>query len=146
MNYFKALSRRAFICAICCSFALLSSTLSHPPVIAQKADPPGQPPQPPQHQPPQSQPQQPAQPMGGVSTGTALVSATRRTVGIVDPKAPKVFEDVTAQTPLAAFRHRSGSAQKDYIVETVSGGCAIFDYDADGRPDIYLPNGSTVEA
>ncbi|HEX7175665.1 MAG TPA: CRTAC1 family protein, partial [Pyrinomonadaceae bacterium] len=87
-----------------------------------------------------------SQPMGGVSTGTALVSATRRTVGVVDPKAPKVFEDVTAQTGLAAFRHRSGSAQKDYIVETVSGGVALFDYDADGRPDIYLLNGSTIEA
>ena len=55
----------------------------------------------------------------GVSTGSGLVSATRRTVGITDPKAPVVFEDVTARTALAAFRHRAGRHQsKDYIVET----------------------------
>jgi enediyne biosynthesis protein E4 len=88
--------------------------------------------------------QQPAQ--GGVSTGAALVSATRRTVGVTDPKAPVVFEDVTARTPLAGFKNRSGGAAKDYIVETTSAGAAIFDYDNDGRPDIYLLNGSTFEA
>src|ERR1043165_2483077 len=81
----------------------------------------------------------------GVNTGAA-VSGPRRTAGITDPKAPKVFEDVTAQTPLAQFRNRSGSPQKDYIVETVSAGVAVLDYDNDGRPDIYLLNGSTIAA
>ncbi|HYH84544.1 MAG TPA: CRTAC1 family protein [Pyrinomonadaceae bacterium] len=92
-----------------------------------------------------AQPQQTPQGMG-VSTGTALVSTTRRTVGVVDAKAPKVFEDVTARTALASFKHHSGSAQKDYIVETTSGGVALFDYDNDGLPDIYLLNGSTMAA
>ena len=94
------------------------------------------------------QPPAPAQtPQGmGVSTGAAVVSATRRTAGVIDAKAPRVFEDVTARTALAAFRHRSGSAQKDYIVETVSGGVAVFDYDNDGLPDVYLLNGSTIAA
>jgi hypothetical protein len=82
----------------------------------------------------------------GVSTGAGLVSATRRTAGVTDPKAPVVFEDVTARTALAAFRHRSGAPAKDYIVETVSGGVAVFDYDNDGRPDIYLLNGSSLAA
>ena len=94
-----------------------------------------------------AQQQQQPPPSGmGVSTGTALVSTTRRTVGIVDPKAPKVFEDVTARTALASFKHHSGGAQKDFIVETTSGGVAIFDYDGDGLPDIYLLNGSTMAA
>ncbi|HEX6622704.1 MAG TPA: CRTAC1 family protein [Pyrinomonadaceae bacterium] len=94
---------------------------------------------------PQPQPTQQSQSMG-VSTGSAVVSVTKRTVGVVDPKAPKVFEDVTARTALAAFRHRSGGAAKDYILETVSGGVAIFDYDNDGLADIYLLNGSTFAA
>lgn len=82
----------------------------------------------------------------GVSTGTPLNYSSRRTAGITDPKAPVVFEDVTDKTAIAAFRHRSGSSQKDYIVETPSGGVAIFDYDSDGLPDIYLVNGSTIGA
>src|SRR5256714_15500447 len=116
-------ARRALIIT-----AILSLLLPHAPARAQQQ--------------PQQQPQQTPQGMG-VSTGTALVSATRRTVGIVDPKAPRVFEDVTARTALAQFRHRSGAPQKDYIIECVSGGVALFDYDNDGLPDVYLLNGST---
>src|SRR5688500_3245867 len=82
----------------------------------------------------------------GVSTGVGLVSAKPRTVGVTDPKAPVVFEDVTARTALAQFRHSSGGVPKNYILETTSGGVAVFDYDNDGLPDIYLLNGSTVAA
>ncbi len=88
----------------------------------------------------------PTQQMGGVSTGAAINYTSRRTVGAIDPNAPVVFEDITAQTGLQAFIHRSGGTAKDYIVETPSGGVAIFDYDADGRPDVYLLNGSTFAA
>jgi hypothetical protein len=89
---------------------------------------------------------EPQQGMGGVSTGTPLNYASRRTVGIVDPKAPVIFEDVTNKTTLANFRHRAGSVEKNYIFEVPSGGVAIFDYDGDGLPDIYLLNGSTIPA
>ena len=83
---------------------------------------------------------------GGVSTGAARVYASRRTTGITDPKAPVVFEDLTARTALANFKHRSGGPNKDYIVEATGSGVALFDYDNDGRPDIYLLNGSTFAA
>ncbi|HYG80385.1 MAG TPA: hypothetical protein VD861_08365, partial [Pyrinomonadaceae bacterium] len=76
---------------------------------------------------PDSQTNPPQQGMGGASTGEARMYTSKRTVGIVDPNAPTVFEDVTARTALASFQHRSGSPQKDYIVETPSGGVAIFD-------------------
>ena len=95
----------------------------------------------------QQQEPEPRPPQGmGVVTGSSAVSGARRTAGITDPKAPVVFEDVTARTALAKFRHSSGSRQKDYIVETVSGGVAVFDYDNDGLPDIYLLNGSSIGA
>jgi hypothetical protein len=89
---------------------------------------------------------EPQQPMGGASTGAPTTYTSRRTVGITDPNAPVIFEDVTDKTPLANFRHRSGEAAKDYIFETTSGGVAIFDYDGDKRPDIFLINGSTNAA
>lgn len=84
--------------------------------------------------------------MGGASTGAARAYSTRRTVGVSDPKAQTYFEDVTARTVLKDFRHVSGERSANYIVETTSGGAAIFDYDADGRQDIYLVNGSTMQA
>src|SRR5437764_4733908 len=95
--------------------------------------------------PQQQRPSQPSQGMG-VVTGPNAVTGTRRTAGIVDPKAPVVFEDVTARTALAQFRNHTGSPQKDYIIETVSGGVAVLDYDNDGLPDIYILNGSTIAA
>src|SRR4051812_32751413 len=57
----------------------------------------------------------PPQGMGGVSTGTAATYSTRRTVDIVDQKAPVIFEDVTQLSGLGRFLHRSGSVAKDYI-------------------------------
>jgi hypothetical protein len=86
------------------------------------------------------------QPKGGVETGPALNYTSRRTVGITDPKAPVVLEDVTDKTALKNFLHRSGTPEKNYIFEVPSGGVAIFDYDGDGLPDIYLLNGSTLAA
>jgi hypothetical protein len=91
-------------------------------------------------------PQRRPETQGGVSTGAPVNYSTRRTVGITDPKAPVVFEDVTDKTVLAGFQHRSGAPQKNYIFETTSGGVAILDYDGDGLPDIYLLNGSTLPA
>jgi enediyne biosynthesis protein E4 len=81
---------------------------------------------------------------GGVSTGEAKTYTTKRTTGIVDAKAPKVFEDVTVQSVLTNFRCVSGGKDKEYIVETASCVAAVFDYDNDGKPDIYLLNGSTI--
>ncbi len=83
--------------------------------------------------------------MGGASTGEAKIYTAKRTTGIVDPTARKVYEDVTANTALANFRCVSG-ADKNYIVETTACTVAVFDYDNDGRPDIYLLNGSTMNA
>jgi hypothetical protein len=93
------------------------------------------------------QTQPPQKPQGmGVNVGSTAVTGARRTAGITDAKASVVFEDVTARTPLTQFRHNSGSVNKDYIVETTSGGVAVFDYDNDGLSDIYLLNGSTIAA
>src|SRR6266567_4509667 len=57
------------------------------------------------------------------------------------------FLDATIESGLASFRHVSGNPRdKRYILEVMSGGVAIFDYDNDGLPDVYLVNGSTLDA
>jgi len=53
------------------------------------------------------------------------------------------LEDVTAKTGIT-FKHTADPAKK-YIVESMSGGVVIFDYDRDGWPDIYFTNAPTVE-
>ena len=54
------------------------------------------------------------------------------------------FTDVTRSAGIN-FTNAS-SPDKRYIVESMSGGVAMFDFDNDGRLDFYLVNSSTVEA
>jgi hypothetical protein len=82
----------------------------------------------------------------GTATGEARVYTTRRTVGIVDAAAPKVFEDVTSQTVLKNFLQTGGDKLKNYIPEGTSGAVAILDYNNDGKPDIFLLNGGSINA
>lgn len=53
------------------------------------------------------------------------------------------LEDITVKTGIT-FKHTADPAKK-YIVESMSGGVIIFDYDRDGWPDIYFTNAPTVE-
>ena len=60
--------------------------------------------------------------------------------------APVIFEDVTKQSGLDKFHHRSGSPEKSAILDAPGSGVALLDYDNDGWLDIYFVNGSTVAA
>jgi hypothetical protein len=51
--------------------------------------------------------------------------------------------DITAKTGIR-FEHLS-APEKRYIVESMSGGVALLDYDGDGWPDIYFTNAPSVE-
>jgi len=53
------------------------------------------------------------------------------------------LRDVTKQTGIS-FVHTDGSSGERYIVETVSAGLALFDYDGDGDIDIYFLNGAPL--
>ena len=55
-----------------------------------------------------------------------------------------VFSDVTKETGIT-FKHSDGSSGQRYIVESVSSGLALFDYDRDGDVDIYFLNGSSFK-
>ena len=49
--------------------------------------------------------------------------------------------DVTQETGIP-FRHTAGGSGRHYIVEYISAGLAMFDYDQDGDVDIYFLNGA----
>src|SRR5215470_18352419 len=54
------------------------------------------------------------------------------------------FTDATKSAGID-FVNKS-SSEKKYIVESMGGGVAMFDFDNDGRLDIYLVNSYTVDA
>jgi hypothetical protein len=59
---------------------------------------------------------------------------------------PVVFLDDTENSGLSKWRNVTGSPQKRVIIEAKGSGVCLLDYDHDGWLDIYLVNGSTLEA
>ncbi len=59
------------------------------------------------------------------------------------PAAKAAIRDVTRETGIT-FQHHA-APEKKYIVESMSGGVATFDFDNDGLLDIYFVNSLTVE-
>ena len=54
------------------------------------------------------------------------------------------FTDVSGSTGLASFLNISVSPSKDFIVESIGNGVALFDYDNDRDLDALFVNGSTL--
>jgi len=54
-----------------------------------------------------------------------------------------MFNDVTAKLGIN-FRHLASHTSKKYLIETMGSGVALFDYDNDGRLDIFLVNGAPL--
>lgn len=100
--------------------------------------------------PPRRKPAVPADRNAGVATGgvyAPVKDARSRPItagGFVDG-APVLFAETARRAGLTAFHHRSGTPEKNYILEVTGSGLAILDYDNDGWPDIYLVNGSTFD-
>jgi len=58
-------------------------------------------------------------------------------------QGPIQLQDVTRKTEIT-FAHTDGSSGERYIVETVTAGLALLDYDSDGLIDIYFLNGAPL--
>jgi enediyne biosynthesis protein E4 len=61
------------------------------------------------------------------------------------PAALPRFEDTSETAGLNSFFNRQGTLKKDYILESIGGGCAFLDYDSDGWLDILLVRGTDID-
>src|SRR6202162_2132806 len=57
--------------------------------------------------------------------------------------APAKFTDVTAALGIN-FEYLASHTSKKYLIETMGSGVALFDYDNDGRLDIFVVNGAPL--
>ena len=55
------------------------------------------------------------------------------------------FEDVAEKAGLTMMNLFGGVDTKKYIIETTGTGVAIFDFDNDGWPDVFIVNGTIIE-
>jgi hypothetical protein len=58
--------------------------------------------------------------------------------------APAKFVDVTLNLGVQ-FQHVAPHTSKKYLLETMGSGVALFDYDDDGRLDLFLVNGAEIK-
>lgn len=56
---------------------------------------------------------------------------------------PAKFVDVTSSLGVQ-FRHAAPHTSKKYLLETMGSGVALFDYDNDGRLDLFIVNGAEI--
>ena len=77
----------------------------------------------------------------GVVSAATIVAACAATVATQQPSI--LFRDITAEAGVA-FQHHA-APEKKYIVESMSGGVALFDFDNDGLIDIYFVDSLTVD-
>jgi enediyne biosynthesis protein E4 len=77
------------------------------------------------------------------AAAATLVTAQQHSSPITSPQPGETFVDVTQQLGVT-FQYLSSRTSKKYLLETMGAGVALFDYDNDGRLDIYLVNGAPL--
>ena len=76
-------------------------------------------------------------------SSTALIAQRQSPIPV--PKPLAYFTDEAEKAGLTMKNVFGGVDTKKYIIETTGTGVAIFDYDNDGWPDIFIVNGTTLD-
>ena len=63
--------------------------------------------------------------------------------GVATASTSEAFVDTTRQLGIN-FEYKASHTSRKYLLETMGAGVALFDYDNDGRLDIYLVNGAPL--
>src|SRR6202140_3508857 len=82
---------------------------------------------------------------GGFLLLAAMLPAQQAKGPTPPPPPIATFTDIAEKAGLTAQNVFGGLDTKKYIIETTGTGIAIFDYDNDGWPDIFLGNGDRLE-
>src|SRR5689334_25075294 len=80
---------------------------------------------------------------GSLSAGVFVI---RSFSGAPSPSPVFRFTDVARRAGIDVPLINGGAVTKKYAFESTGSGVALIDYDRDGYPDIFLVNGSRLEA
>lgn len=89
----------------------------------------------------------PIQPPAPQRTGRSYSSETpikKPSPQALQAQAPVMFTDITSVSGID-FKHAPSFTSFKYLLEAMGGGVAMFDYDNDGRMDLFFTNGAALK-
>ena len=78
-----------------------------------------------------------------MKTGAPAAFAAVIALTVGAPAPAILFKDVAREAGLH-FVHENSPTARKHLIETVPGGVAVFDYDGDGRLDVFFSNGAAA--